>query len=226
MNRGISFDGPGLFSTSSFLNQYKQLFACTLICLAWAGCASTPTPPATQPAPANPIQAALPVIPDVNFNLIDFGGVGDYKTFNTDAFTKAVAAIAKAGGGHLIVPPGVYKTLPFSLTSHMDLHLDAGATIRAPDTYADYGIPDPNLPRSASAPSDRFGGPRLRPLISCPQYSTDISITGTIDGSGAMFGIWSDKAARHYPPGRRIIFRPNLIVLQSVQRLLVDGVTL
>src|SRR5271157_4790063 len=83
-------------------------------------------------APKAEITAALPVIPSATFNLADYGGVGDYKALNTDAFKNAVAAIAKAGGGHLIVPAGTYKTLPFVLTSHMDLHLEAGATIKAP----------------------------------------------------------------------------------------------
>jgi polygalacturonase len=179
-----------------------------------------------QLAPAAPaeITAALPVIPEAKFNLTDYGGVGDGKTFNTDAFTRAVAAIAKAGGGHLIVPAGIYKTLPFTLTSHMDLHLNAGAIIKAPDNFADYGIPDPNLPKAAEP------GPRTRvaPLISCPENTTDLAITGpgTIDGSGAMFWIWSDKAARRYPPGRAIVQRPMLVVLRNVKRLHVDGVTL
>ena len=40
-------------------------------------------------APKAEITAALPVIPDAKFNLADYGGVGDYKTFNTDAFKNA-----------------------------------------------------------------------------------------------------------------------------------------
>jgi polygalacturonase len=206
------------------------LFVSSFACLVLAGYANSSTPATTQNSAAEPVEitATLPVIPAVNFNLNDFGGVGDSKTFNTDAFTHAVDAISKAGGGHLIVPAGVYKTMPFSLTSHMDLHLNAGATIKAPETFADYGIPDPNQPGPPPSPQERFGGSRVRPLISCPPNTTDISITGagTIDGSGAMFWIWSDKAARRYPPGRRIVFRPNLVVLQGIQRLLVDGVTL
>jgi polygalacturonase len=68
----------------------------------------------------------------------------------------------------------------------------------------------------------------VAPLISCPRGTTDLAITGsgTIDGSGAMFWIWSDKAARRYPAGRRIVSRPVLISLNGVQRLHVDGVTL
>ena len=219
-----------------------------------ASAAQTPPAPRaeiaaqTLPAPQAEITAALPVIPDARFNLKDYGGAGDSKTFNTDAFKNAVAAIAKAGGGHLIVPAGTYKTLPFTLTSHMDLHLDPGATIKAPDTFAEYGILDPNqaapnqaapnqaapnqaAPNQAAAPAGSRGGSgagRVAPLISCPPETTDLAITGsgTIDGSGAMFWIWSDKAARRYPPGRAVVARPALVSLAGVQRLHVDGITL
>ena len=185
---------------------------------------------------ADEIVPAPPVIPDARFNLTDFGGVGDGKTLNTDAFKKAVAAIEKAGGGHLIVPAGTFKTLPFTLASHLDLHLEPGATIKAPTTFKEYGLPDPNEPGSDaavgfSAPSEgrprHFFGHRVPPLISGSDL-TDVAITGdgTIDGSGTQFWIWSDKAARLYPPGRRFVFRPHLIVLNNVHRLHIDGVTL
>lgn len=185
-------------------------------------------PAATQ----DEITAALPVIPEARFNLADYGAKGDGKTLNTEAFKSAVAAIAKAGGGHLIVPAGTFKTLPFALTSHMDLHLEAGAVIKAPDTFEEYGIPNPNLPRAEPATpqpgAGRGGFPRVAPLISCPQGTTDLAITGTgtIDGSGAMFWIWSDKAARRYPPGRAVVPRPVLVSLTGVERLHVDGITL
>ena len=120
-------------------------------------------------APRTEITAALPVIPDAKFNLADYGGVGDYKTFNTDAFKNAVAAIAKAGGGHLIVPAGTYKTLPFVLTSHMDLHLEAGATIKAPDTFAEYGIPDPNQAAAQPGGTERIRHGQSRALDFMPQ---------------------------------------------------------
>ena len=193
---------------------------------------AAPAPPLAFAA-QDEITAAPPVIPDARFNLLDYGAVGDGKTLNTEAFKKAVAAIAKAGGGHLIVPAGTFKTLPFTLASHMDLHLEPGAIIKAPATFKEYGIPDPNLPPPAP-PTPQAGGPagsgrtRVPPLISCPAGTTDLAITGsgTIDGSGAMFWMWSDKAARRYPPGRTVVPRPMLIVLNGVTRLHVDGVTL
>jgi len=195
----------------------------------------TAAPPAPQRAAAAPdeITAALPVIPGSKFNLLDYGAKGDGKTLNTEAFKSAVAAIAKAGGGHLIVPAGIFKTLPFVLTSHMDLNLEAGAIIKAPDTFEEYGIPNPNLPHSAQAMPQTGGRAGsgtgwVAPLISCPAGTTDLAITGAgvIDGSGAMFWMWSDKAARSYPPGRAVVPRPVLVSLPGVERLHVDGITL
>ncbi|HTB62548.1 MAG TPA: glycosyl hydrolase family 28 protein, partial [Opitutales bacterium] len=169
------------------------------------------------------IVAALPVIPDATFNLGDYGAVGDFKTDNTDAFKKAIAAVTAAGGGHLIVPEGMYKTLPFTLASHMDLHLNAGAVIKAPETFADYGIPDPN---DAYINGTRYVGKTVPALISGTNL-TDVAITGpgTIDGSGKEFWRWSDKDDRLYPAGRPVVNRPRLVVL-SGQRIHVEGVTL
>jgi polygalacturonase len=206
-----------------------------LLGLAWlaslaAGRSAAPMLP-VQNAADDDIVAALPVIPDATFNLADFGGVGDKRTLNTAAFQRAIAAVARAGGGHLIVPPGTYKTLPLVLTSHLDLHLEAGAVIKAPEKLTEYGLPDPNLPDAPGVPAyahnESGGGPRVPPLISGANL-TDVAITGpgTIDGSGAMFWLWSDKAARRYPPGRHIVNRPFLVVFTNVQRLHLDGVTL
>jgi polygalacturonase len=184
--------------------------------------------PQKKAAPPDEITAALPVIPPAKFNFADYGAVGDGKTMNTAAFQKAVAAIEKAGGGHLIVPAGVYKTLQFSLTSRMDLHLDPGSVIKAPDTWEEYGLPDPNKTAPAPAGAGRGAGARPKPLISCPAGTTDLAITGsgTIDGSGAMFWLWASKAALRYAPGRGPVARPMLVVLAGVKRLHVDGITL
>jgi len=202
---------------------------------AWLVPAALTAPPQSKPAKSAPraeITAALPVIPGARFNLADFGAVGDGQTLNTAAFEKAIAAVEKAGGGHLIVPAGVYKTLPFKLVSRLDLHLEAGAIIKAPDTFEEYGIPDPaktlSAPPSAAPGRGRGGIPRVAPLISCAPGTTDLAITGpgTIDGSGAMFWIWASKASLRYLPPHAMVPRPVLVSLPGVTRLQVDGVTL
>jgi polygalacturonase len=188
--------------------------------------APSPTPVAVAPPspidPADSIKVALPDIPDRHFNIVDFGGVADGKTLNTDAFVKAVDAIKAAGGGHLEIPAGTFLTLSFQFASKMDLHLDAGAMIKAPDSITAWGLPDPNT--ASQQDVDAFGPG----AVIYGSNLTDIAITGsgTIDGSGQLFWIWSDKAARRYPPDRLIYPRPRLISFRTCKRVHVDGVTL
>src|SRR5207302_4189653 len=56
-----------------------------------------------------------PKIPARTFKLTDYGGVGDGKTMNTEAFAKAIDACKKAGGGSVVVPPGTYLTGPIKI---------------------------------------------------------------------------------------------------------------
>jgi polygalacturonase len=174
------------------------------------------------------LKPALPAIPDHTFSLADFGAAGDGKTVNTEAFAKAIAAVEKAGGGTLVVPRGVYITLPFLLCSSLDLHLADGAVIRAPETFTAAGLPEPTALRSQDEVREKVKVPE--PLISGKNLH-DVAITGsgTIDGSGAHWWAWSERAARQRKstePGRIVYPRPNLVVLDNCQRVHVADVTL
>jgi len=83
----------------------------------------------TQHAPFAMPAVPEPVIPAHSVSLKDFGGVGDGKTLNTSAFSKAIAACAAAGGGRVVVPAGQWLTGPIELKSNIDLHTEAGATV-------------------------------------------------------------------------------------------------
>ncbi|WP_416866022.1 MAG: glycoside hydrolase family 28 protein [Imperialibacter sp.] len=72
---------------------------------------------------------AEPVIPTYRVSLLDFGGVPDGATLNTEAFAKAIDAIVSKGGGHLVVPRGIWLTGPITLKSNLDLHVEEGALI-------------------------------------------------------------------------------------------------
>ena len=180
-------------------------------------------PNAVDVSAAEKVKPALPDIPDRTFNLVDFGGVGDDKTFNTEAFAKAIAAIEKAGGGKLVVPKGVFRTAPFELCSKLDLHLDDGAVIKAPETFEELGLPNPSTFKTQAEANAAFHVPK--PLISGSKLH-DVAITGpgTIDGSGRHWWEWSERAARA-EPGRIIYSRPNLVVIDGCDRLLVADVT-
>ena len=169
---------------------------------------------------------ALPIIPERTFILTDFGAVGDGQTLNTASFQKAIAAVRKAGGGKLVVPKGTFVTLSFSLCSKLDLHLDEGAVIQAPLTFDTYGLPDPATLHSQAEANARVKVPE--PLISGKQLH-DVAITGSgvIDGGGELWWAWSERAARaSAQPGRLVIKRAHLIVINGCERLRVADITL
>ena len=75
---------------------------------AWAG----PYAHYYQNLPVAMEEPAQPSIPDVYVLFTDFGGVGDGVTDNTEAFAKAISALNKKGGGHLVVTAGVLSPDP------------------------------------------------------------------------------------------------------------------
>lgn len=175
------------------------------------------------------LRPALPVIPTRTFNVANFGAVGDGRTLNGDAFQKALAAVEQAGGGRLVVPRGVFVTVPFRLCSRLDLHLEDGAVIKAPETFAALGIPDPSTFKTQAEADAVYRVPD--PLISGSQLH-DVAITGsgTVDGSGQHWWAWSERAMRNAAakgqPGRVVYRRPHLVVINGCDRLRVAGVTL
>ena len=74
-------------------------------------------------------QVTAPVFPGNEVNLKDFGAKGDGSSLCTDAFAKAIDALAQKGGGRLVVPQGVWYTGPIALKSNINLHLEKGAVI-------------------------------------------------------------------------------------------------
>ena len=70
-----------------------------------------------------------PRFPDRTVNLKEFNAVGNGETLCTSAFADAINALSEQGGGHLVVPAGVWLTGPIVLKSNIDLHLEKGAVI-------------------------------------------------------------------------------------------------
>ena len=137
----------------------------------------------------------------VCFWLTDFGAVGNGKSINTQAFAKAIAAISAAGGGQLIVPRGEFLTGPIVLASHIDLHLEEGAKIQFPTSWATYAqaLPAPSATADAGAAQSteppaargpgRGGGLGGIPALIYGNNVTDVAVSGSgaIDGGGSLF---------------------------------------
>ena len=187
----------------------------------------------------------LPQIPDHTVKLTEFGGNGDGKTMNTEAFNKALAAIDKAGGGTLVVPKGVYVTLPITLVSHLNLHLDEGATIQFPTDLAAYTDMLPLALRPVALANMDGGNASLF----YADHLTDIALTGTgtIDGGGAAWwkkrgkstatsapATQDDDATNHVStqPAKPLAYtgpirgRPKMFILNDCRRVHIDGLTL
>lgn len=67
-------------------------------------------------------------------SILDYGGVGDGQTLNTEAFQGAVnhlSQYASDGGAQLFVPAGKWLTGSFNLTSHFTLYLHKDAVLLA-----------------------------------------------------------------------------------------------
>ncbi|SFV35373.1 glycoside hydrolase family 28 protein [Thermoflavifilum thermophilum] len=116
-----------------------------------------------------------PDIPDRIFNIVQFGAKPDGQTLNTKFIQQAIDTCAAAGGGVVVIPPGLWLTGPIELRSHIELHLDRGAILLFTPDHSQYPIIQP--PRSSSfVVASPIAGFDLE----------DVAITGEgiIDGSG------------------------------------------
>jgi len=125
----------------------------------------------------------------------------DFLITKYGTINEAIEACSRAGGGRVVVPRGDYLTGPIRLRSHVELHLDAGATLRFSQDPARYPLV-----------LTRWEGVELMnysPLI----YALDcqdvaISGEGTLDGQADEQHWWNWKPLK--PPQLQTNDRKNL----------------
>ena len=159
------------------MNLFPRILACTLLPLASVLCQhqDVKQTPASLPFSMPPIQ--VPEFPARQFSILEFGGVPDGRTMNTKAFADAIAACTRAGGGAVIVPPGIWRTGPIRLENNVNLHFEQGALLQFSGNIDDFP-----LIAGFSGTSKRF---IVTPPISAYR-AKNIAITGegVIDGAG------------------------------------------
>ena len=138
-----------------------------------------------------------PTISRREFPVTRYGAKADGATDCTDAFRRAIAACADAGGGRVVVSGGAFLTGPIHLRSRVNLEVQEGATIRFstdPKAYEQYVL-------------TRFEGVELMglsPLIYASN-ATDVAITGrgTLDGqsSRSVWWPWKGQTAHGWTRG-------------------------
>lgn len=110
------------------------------------------------------------------------GAAGDGRTMDTQSIQRAIDACAGTGG-RVIVQDGTYLTGTLRLRSHVELHIEAGATLLASPRCEDY--PPVSLARVNAAMLPRGRASCLLLAEDCEGAA--LTGRGTIDCSGSSF---------------------------------------
>ena len=92
------------------------------------------------------------------FNIDEYGAIGDGKTLNTSAIQKAIDDCCEYGGGRVVIGHGIYLTGSIRLQSNVELHIHQGGVLLGSANCDDYPerqglvhVESQNLPRYRNA---------------------------------------------------------------------------
>jgi polygalacturonase len=159
------------------------------------------------------------------FDAADFGAVGDGESINTRPIQAAIDAAAGAGGGTVVLKPGVYMSGSLFVKSNVTLLIGRGATLKGLRDLAAYPMV---RTRVAGIEMDWPAG-----LLNIyQQKNAKITGEGLVDGDGKVF--WDSYWAlrREYDPkdlrwaADYDCRRPRLIHVYDADAVEVSGLNL
>ncbi len=233
-------EGPHCYCQSvNLLIPWSRALVLAVV-LGLAGCAgSKPDDQLAHSDPWSRVPGILrrivpPTFPARDFPVTQYGAMGDGETDCTPAIAAAITACQAAGGGRVVVPPGVFLSGAIHLKSGVDLHVSEGATIRFVTNTAAY------LPvvftRYECTEVMNFSPP----IYAFAQTNIAITGKGTLDGQGQWWhrwlGKWNadsralvDMGNRGVPVAQRVFgeghyLRPNFIQPVRCRNVLIEGV--
>ncbi len=152
----------------------------------------------------------------MNYNILDFGAVGDGITDDSQAIQKAIDTCSANGGGTVLIPSGyVFLAGPFDLKSSINLYLEEDACILANPDESVY---------TKSAFRENYGEGSI--WIG-GENAVDVTISGkgTLDGNGIAFMGEEEKAAYVLKPFDKFDRRPHLFTPVNFKRLTIKDVS-
>lgn len=190
----------------------------------------------------------VPHFSDKNFDITNFGAVGDGKTDCTQSFKAAIEKCSNSGGGKVLVPKGIFLTGAIHLKNNVNLHVSKDAVIKFSTN------PEKYLPVVFT----RWEGTECMnysPLIyAYEQENIAVTGEGMLDGSASDSNWWQWKGKKDYgwktgevnqnldrekllemgdnniPVNKRIFgeghyLRPSFFQPYKCKNILVEGVT-
>lgn len=132
----------------------------------------------------------------------------------TSTLQSLIDQLAAAGGGTLVVTPGIYLTGTLALPSNFTLHLDAGARLLASQNVADYHAAETQSMAELS---------RMALIYARDARNVTLSGAGCIDGNAtAWFASQADDQGYRQPKSQR----PRLLVLEECEQVRLTDITL
>ncbi|MGN6179697.1 MAG: glycoside hydrolase family 28 protein [Mucilaginibacter sp.] len=162
------------------------------------------------------------------FVITDYGAVADGQTLNTAAFEKAINECSLAGGGIVLIPPGLWLTGPIVLQSNVNLHASRGALIIFTTDHSQYAgaggktrmLLSGNRLNNVGITGEGIydgGGDTWRPLKKSKAAPTlwdeQIKKGGTVSADGSMYMPTDERS------------RPTMVSVQNSTNVLIDGPT-
>jgi len=124
-----------------------------------------------------PPTAIVPKFKKDTLSIVKYGAVPDGNTLNTKSINNAIDAMAKKGGGVVLVPSGLWLTGPVVLKSNINLCLANGATLLFTKDFNEFPLVKANWE----------GIPQMRnqsPISATNASNIAITGKGIIDGNG------------------------------------------
>ncbi len=193
--------------------------------------------------PTTVAQPEVPTFPDLKVSIESYGAVPDGVTLCTEAFDKAIKDVSKKGGGHVIVPAGVWLTGPIQLRDNVDLHLETNALIVMSPEHSLYkndnssrcypGIyakKRTNIAVTGNGVVDgngKYWRPVKRSKVSDTEWKEFKKLGGTEAEDGKLWFAYSLKNVSNITdsPKEEESIRADLFRFQDCKKVLVQGVT-